>query len=339
MNQLSDLRLLIHSFCYAEAAHAGPASAEDAPFRRYLHREQDCAARWRDAVAALPDHAALAIVPIGHAGNGPAAGFERWAAGLLGDRCFILDYPRIFDPPFWQSMDADLADGVVRDLQDALLGQGQEWHKEELDTALQCRGCAGQFRRLLDERGLGFDPASVTAEAWGASFDGCVAKYSANLRRLLGFSRAIEIDYDRTVPDAPFLLDATFLGRFPVDGDLRLFMWRVGEQPVGLFVRTSESLADLPVRVKLPLDSEAVTVLSKQAGRLWPPPREDKTPPRGVGYFEPPQDLVTVSDGHLTVPVNHGMVWRLAKAPAYVFGPAGADQNAFRDLLLAGQRA
>jgi hypothetical protein len=235
---------------------------------------------------------------------------------------------------FWPAVDDA---GIVAELRDALLGQGQEWHKEELDTALQCRGCVTQLWDLFEQRRLSLDVRSVQAHAWGASFEGCVTKYSTNLRRLLALAQPIEIDYPQTVPDAAFLLESEWIGRHAITDDLRLFLWRLGDRPVGLFARTSESLADRPVRVSLTVDPDSLTVVGKQGGRLWPPPTEDKTPPCGPGYYEPPQDRVTWSDGQLVVPVNHGMVWRLAKAPAYLMGPPQMSAEAFGDLLLTAR--
>jgi hypothetical protein len=60
--------------------------------------------------------------------------------------------------------------------------------------------------------------------------------------------------------------------------------------------------------------------------------------PAPTGYGEPPQQVVTKRGDLLHVPVSAGLVYRLAKAPAYLFLPAGLPLAEARAMLMAAAR-
>ena len=330
---LKRLVFLVHPFCYA-------ASRPGDPRWEYAQREQRCAQLWEDGARKLGADEALAIAPMtGSQITEATDGFVQRVQQGLGERCIILDCPSPSYPDFWEGIAAAQPGAIVEDLREAFVGQGQEWSKEELHTALHARGCAAQLREELARRGMGIDPTTVRAEAWGESFDGCVTKYSLSLRRLLGLAHAIEIDFERAVPDARFLLGATLLERVEVGDELRLFLFDVAGRATGLFVATNSSLTDRPRRVHVPVDPLHVSVVTKQSGRLWPLPVEDRTPWPSPGLTEPPQELVHEEQGGLVVPVSAGYVFRLAKAPAYIMAEPGVSSQVFRDQLVQAAEA
>jgi hypothetical protein len=222
--------------------------------------------------------------------------------------------------------------GILGDLRDGLLGQGHGWNKEELDTALHARAAIDMLAGMMRDRGASIDPEAVEAEAWGASFEGCVTKYSCHFRRLLGLSHPIEIVFDKTVPDSYFLLEATQWERVLLRDDLCLFLFNIEGRTVALFVTTSQSLASPATWVGVPVAPDATMVMTKWEGRLWPAPVEEKTPQQSIGLYEPPQELVHVMGDKLYVPINAGMAYRLAKAPAYIFAPLSMSFEQFRAL-------
>jgi hypothetical protein len=277
---------------------------------------------------------ALAVIPVGAGKTREATDrLVSRACEVLGSRCLVLSFPYLHSAEAWQTLASAQAEGVVSDLRDAYLGQGEDWNKEELYTALHCRGCADQLGRMLAERGLSFDASDLRAEAWGESFDGCVTKYSLNLRRLLRLRHPICIDFDAAVPDAKFLLEAELFDCAELGEDHRLFVFTAKDRLFGLFVALSDSLATPARRIRVPVDPQKVTVLSKRGGRLWPRPAEDTISWPNIGVTEPPQELVQEVDGALAVPLSTGLVFRLAKSPAYVLSDAGLPPAAFRDQL------
>jgi hypothetical protein len=190
---------------------------------------------------------------------------------------------------------------------------------------------------MLEERGYSFDPDAVIAEGWGASFDGCVTKYTLNLRRMLGLANVVEIDFGMTVPDARFLLDASWCECLPLGNGLRLFLFTIGGSTVGLYSLTTSSLADRPAYTKLTGAPDAITVKSKQGIRLWPQPEIYSLSAVPQGYEEPPQVVVKHEGGALYVPASAGVVYRLAKAPAYVFMPNEMPYTEARAFLASAE--
>lgn len=336
MTELNMLYFLIHGLCYGEMSRARSES-EDSRFGEYLAHEKRCSEKWRQAVLDMSEDCALVILPWPHDPGGPAAEFEDFATSHLGDRCFIPDTTRIHEPAFWEGRSQKFLTDVLSDIRSAFLGQGYDWNKEELDTALHSRAAAEQLTKMMDNRGFSIKPKELQAEAWGASFEGCVTKYSGNLQRLLGLLHPIEIRFDMSVPDTYFLLSVKRWERIPLAGDLRLFLFELMDQPAALFVVTSQSLADPPTYVELTMDPDAVTVVTKENRRIWPEPVDKRILKMGIGFYEPIQELVKVADGRLRVPVSGGMVYRLAKAPAYVLAEKGTPFKEFRELMVSSK--
>lgn len=313
---------MIHGFCYAADARTPHAL-----------RERVCAAKWYARLEAFPETAALAIIPAGR--DGPAADFYAAAEAKLGDRCFMLDTPGCLHPEFWSV--GDLQGVMLSEIRTLLVHQRAAWNKEELFDALHAQACSRQLRVQAEERGFDFDPGAIAVDGWGESFDGCVTKYSLNLRRMLGLSRVVDIVFDLTVPDAPFLLDASLCDCVLLGAGLRLFVFVREDQFIGLYTRTEHSLADAPAYVTLPVERETITVKSKQGIRLWPKPAEYVLRNVPAGYHEPSQAVVSLGPEGLRVPVSAGLVYRLAKAPAYVFLPSGMPYADARAVLTSAR--
>jgi len=332
MKRIEKLHFLIHGFCHAEAAARGYGSGPE--HEAYLACENERAERWRSRLRELSPSDALVVVPVARDPAGPAAGFHALASEVLGDRCFFLDTPMCCEEEFWSDESREFRDAVSAETEAAFKGQGQAWNKEELHTSLHCVALCRQLEAALRERGLLFAPDQATGEAWGASFDGCVTKYSVTFRRMLRLPEPVPFALEMTVPDARFLLDAEAVETVLLAGGLRLFLFRAEGRSIALYTATSHAMSDRAVTVGVEIAPVLVTVRSKQGIRLWPE-REPyclrNVPP---GRWEAPQELVTVEEGALRVPVSYGFVYRLAKAPAYVFAGPELSHDAFRAALL-----
>ncbi|MHB9032002.1 MAG: hypothetical protein ACYC6L_03030 [Anaerolineae bacterium] len=336
MHQINRLIFLIHGFCWACITAAAGRQRPPGGWQAYLEREKVCSRGWYGRLAALPDDAALAAIPFGPS----AAAFEFYtgAAAKLGDRFLLLDAPDCLTPQFWT--DDYLSPSVISaELGAAFTGQGYAWNKEELHTALHSQACCRQLSALLEQRGLSYEADDIVCEAWGASFEGCVTKYTAQIHRILGFAHSVDIIYDLTVPDAAFLLDAYDYRAIQLEDNLRLFIISNRERTYGLYASTSQSMADQPVRVNLPVGPEALVVRSKQGIRLWPDPEEYTIPGAPPGCGEAAQQVVQYCDGQLQVPVSAGYVYRLAKAPAFITSGLAVSSAELQAILLGGRRS
>ena len=270
MKRIEKLYFLIHGFCYAAITRGTPAP--DLALRPYLACEARCAREWQARLAGFSATDGLAIIPFPGSHAGPAASYHAAAAATLGERCFLLDCPDADDPSFRASGGRDRREAVPAETESALAAPQTSWNKEELEIALHCRACSGQLEALLAERGFAVDRASLRAEGWGASFDGCVTKYTLNLRRILGLANVVGIDFGLTVPDARFLLAATAVECVLLANGLRLFRFSGGGRACALFTFTEHAPADPPEQVRLRCDPGQLEVRSKQGLRLWPAP-------------------------------------------------------------------
>jgi hypothetical protein len=303
----------------------------------YVEKEKLVSGRWRQAVADMPDDSGLALIPWGHGPEGEAAEYEDYATEVLGDRFFLLDVPMMTDEGFWDIAVGDLGRKYIGELKSAYLGQRHGWNLEELDTAVHSLTAAHEMGNLMKERKISYDPGSVTGEAWGAAFEGCVMKYIGNLNRILGLANPIEVNYDMGVPDAGFILKVERWERYKVDGPLRFFIFEVENGLMAFYYATDEGM-DYPARVvDVPLDPTSTRVIGKLGSRMWPGRPRGRPPKMELGYFEPAQKLVEERDGRLRIPVNGGLVYRRAKAPAYILPEEGTTWAEFRDILLQGE--
>jgi hypothetical protein len=331
MKQLDRFYFMIHGFCWACIAANTPSRQPEDWMLPYLEREQRCATGWYLRLATIGEQEALVVIPFGptHAAND----FYSRASAVLGDRFFMLDAPDCLSPNYWDNLNQDSRQDVSRELSAAFTYQGYAWNKEELHTALHACACSRQFTGQLAQRDYYFDATAVSAEAWGASFEGCVTKYSLNLQRILGLSNVIDINYGLTVPDAAFLLPINDCETVLLDSGLRLYILSSGGQTVGLYTFTAHSPGDQPARVKLAVAPGILAVRSKQGIRLWPDPAANDLPSAPLGCYEPSQQVVQYGDGNLQVPISAGVVYRLAKAPAYVIVPESLSRAYARAIL------
>ncbi|MCX5660329.1 MAG: hypothetical protein NTW19_11490 [Planctomycetota bacterium] len=326
------LVFLIHPFCYGHHAARG-MTLKQWPYGPFEDQRVEA---WRRETAALPDDAALAMVPLPGLASERTADYYKLARAALGNRFIPMDCPDYLSPSFWAKQDAKLAKGVLEDLRDLCLGQGSAWNKEEMETGLHARACAALLEKELVRRGLRLDRRRLHGRAWGASFEGCVSKYSLSFRRLLRLERPIDIEFDMTMCDAAFLLGARWIETLPIKGGGRLFLFQQkGRGParfLAIFIAEGSSLGERASRVRLSGDGAGLTVTDKRGIRLWPRPRF-KPVCGDVGLAEPEQPLVRLVDGRLEAPLCDGYVYRMAKAPAYFHSPRGMSEETFRAAL------
>jgi hypothetical protein len=321
LKKLERLYFLVHGFCWACIAASNATGQPNPQHHPYLVREGACSRAWQERLADMTDVEALVVVPFGPSPQ--ANDFYTHAKTVLGDRYFLLDAPNPLSPGFWADQDADYALKLTSELGSAFSSHKYDWNKEELHTALHCQALCRQLAIVLAERRYSYNADSVMSEAWGASFEGCVIKYSLNLRRMLGLANPIAINYNLTVPDAPFMLPVVDGECHILESRLQLFLFTSGGQTIAVYTSTSSALSDQPAWVKITAAPDVLEVRSKQGIRLWPEPEEYHLPMAPRGCYEPPQQVVRYGDGYLYVPVNAGYVYRLAKAPAYLFFPQG----------------
>lgn len=333
MRQIKTVHFLIHGLCYADITEGKSTAQLDKKTIAYLARESRCAAHWRAQITQFSENEILVVIPWSRKPTGPVHRFNLFADSVLSDRFFLLDCPDALHEPFWKKDQGDFSQAIVTELQSYLLREKENWNKEELFTALHALNCSRQLVQLLKERNFSFNP-QVRATAWGASFEGCVTKYSLHFRRLLGLTNPIAIDFTMTTPDAYFLLNASLLEEHVLNDSLGLYLFENDRTILAYYCATSLPATGKPVYVQLPGAATQFTVLSKQGIRLWPDPEPYHLPQAPLGHYEKPQQLVRYQAGRLQAPVGQGYVYRLAKAPVFILNKTGMTVSEFREILL-----
>lgn len=129
------------------------------------------------------------------------------------------------------------------------------------------------IREQIAAQRLSFDPAAAQTVIWGQSFEGCASGYGSAVAHSLGLKTPTRFDYEMSAPDAPFLLDASYLRTIEVPStDIVAYLFQLKDGRHAAFFRsclTPQWLDHRPIR--LTLDSRQFLVLAKNTGEiLWP---------------------------------------------------------------------
>ncbi len=339
IQKIDTIYFLIHGLCYAEMNTGKTAAQFDTTTLNYLAREQQCATAWRTKITQMTPKELLVEIPWCVKPDGPLHQLNAFADSVLSDHFLLLDAADGSSSRFWQKTDSSFSNRILAEFRDTLVRGKAEWNKEELFTKLHVLNCCKQLRQLLAERHFQIDPHQVTTTAWGASYEGCVTKYSLHLRRLLNLSKPMQIDFDLTVPDALFLLKATVLDNQLLADDLGVVLFQNRDQFFAHYYLTALPVHDKPVFVETLVSEKKLYILSKQGIRLWPDPEPYHLPQAPVGYYEPPQEVISYQNQKLLSPVSFGYVYRLAKAPVFLFPDTTLSLAEWRRILWTGHIA
>lgn len=150
------------------------------------------------------------------------------------------------------------------------------------------------YRRLLAvldahlrRHDLAFDPATVTSELWGESFEGCAPGYGGAFAEHLGLRLAPKMRFDMTVFDARFLHGATnheVIAIPDTDVEAWLFQCHDTTSAATFQPRLSAQWLDRR-RVALMLDERRLQVCTKQGHTIWPAEPWTKGKPPQVSAF------------------------------------------------------
>lgn len=141
---------------------------------------------------------------------------------------------------------------------------------EDLDEYYQ--GLTQEIRDYMSQHDLGFDPATVSSELWGESFEGCVPGYGGAFAQHLGLERAPQMRFEMTVYDSRFLHEARTVECLTMAGtdvEAWLFECHDGTGVVTFQPRRTAQWLDERM-VKLSLSDQRHQVCDKQGYTVWP---------------------------------------------------------------------
>ena len=146
------------------------------------------------------------------------------------------------------------------------------------------RGLTTEIRAHLAARSLELDAATVTAELWGESFEGCVPGYGGAFAQYLGLQQAPRMRFEMTVYDSRFLHLARgweVLAIADSDVEAWLFECHDGTSAVTFQPRRTAMWLD-ERRVQLRLDDRRHQVCDKLGHTRWPETPWSKGKPEEV---------------------------------------------------------
>ena len=258
--QIERLCVLVHPLCYEP--HAGEPDFV-AKYADYLDYEGIVKQRWLDRISDMGDGDALVIC-----GNAPNV--LEHARSVIGDRVFVVTDTVTHQPELWDTLLSDEAKaGLGHDLLAMHWRNGFGWDSNTVGQPIIARGWAERIRRTFEERGLAFDPATLQAEGWGESFEGCVANYTRYLGTYLGLTDPIDVRFDLCVPDARFLFDAELQGVVSMDRAVRCYLWTTGEAQIAWFHRAFAEIGDPKLTAWIAVDDMRIEVRDNRQ-LLWP---------------------------------------------------------------------
>ena len=150
------------------------------------------------------------------------------------------------------------------------------------------------IREHLREFELSFDPAEVTSETWGESFEGCASLYSSAFAELLALKRPPRMRFEMTVYDSRFLYGCRSPEAIRLPGtDIEAMLFELYDRTGAAIFQarlTAQYLDRRPIR--LALDPARTFVCTTTGVSVWP-----KEPPIRALPQEPQPFVLATSSG------------------------------------------
>ena len=166
----------------------------------------------------------------------------------------------------------DLRDQAVGFLGDDAVFFPRSAFTENGDLAEYYRRLAADFEDHIESCGLRFDPAAVSSELWGESFEGCVPGYGGAFAQYLGLAQAPRMRFAMTVYDSRFLYGARHWETIPLAGcDVEAWFFECHDGSGAAMFQARRTAQWLDQRrLHLELDDRRTQVCTKGGHTLWP---------------------------------------------------------------------
>ena len=178
----------------------------------------------------------------------------------------------------------DLTQAAVESLGEACVLRPSSTFSESEGLRAYYSAMAADFHAHLAAHDLQFDPATVTSELWGESFEGCVPGYGGAFAEYLKLQQSPKMRFEMTVYDSRFLYDARRYEVIPIgDSDVEAWVFELhdGTGAAMFQARRTAQWVD-ERRLHLMLDDSRLQVSSKRDHTIWPAAPWDKYKPEQV---------------------------------------------------------
>ena len=186
---------------------------------------------------------------------------------------------------------------------------------ENADLAEYYRRLTADFHAHTEAHGLLLDPATVTSELWGESFEGCVPGYGGAFAQFLELQRPPRMRFEMTVYDSRFLYGADPPEVIPISGsDVEAWLFRCHDDTGAAIFQARQTAQWIDERrLSIQLDNRRTQVCTKQGHTVWPETPWEKGKPESMLTY--------------TMPLKT-CIWRWIRS-------VGMPLDAFRDVLAA----
>lgn len=266
MTRVRRLTFLVHPGCYAPGLER-PERLSAAVWARYQAGEQAALQRWYQAIDAMDETDAMVYHPC--YASAQTESLLQAARCRLGSRLVTV-----------RGREVHHADGIPPATLAALAPEitaafrrraPYSWSGHDLRMAVFSRHYAADLVAALREHDVELDLAALQLRAWGESFEGCVTTWTTMIPPYLGTQARVEIDYDMTVPDTAWLLDCTYVGRWPLADDIALYLFRTPQgHGVAHYKRERITLDEPSAYARLALPPAGLIVRDQHGRELLP---------------------------------------------------------------------
>jgi len=262
MHHIEKLYLMVHPLTYVDHEHE---YRDRDFFRLALECEDRVAQRWRKKISEIEGDEILVLLP-----SRPMTGSMEDLLGLskqsLGERLILVNRSNSDwqHKEFWDTFPEGSYEVLGKEVRDILVSRRSLGSLEDLTTGIQAYSYVQELKAEMARLDMTFDPETVRGEAWGESFEGCVAKYSQMMGDYLGLTEPLEVGFEMTVPDATFLLRGTFIERVILPEGVRLYLFRSDHDvPIGMFYEPFRKSSDAIRSMRIEIDPSEVRVVNK----------------------------------------------------------------------------
>lgn len=129
-----------------------------------------------------------------------------------------------------------------------------------------------QLQVHLEEHDLSFDPATVTSELWGESFEGCAPGYGGMFAEYLSLAKSPRMRFEMTLYDSRWLYGAQAPQVIPIDGtDVEAWVFECHDGTGAAIYQARRHAQWIDHRrVSLQLNTRTMQVWLKTGHTVWP---------------------------------------------------------------------
>lgn len=266
MTRVQRLTFLVHPGCYAPGL-ARPDRLSPAVWARYQAGEQAALQRWYQAIEAMDETDAMVYHPCYASALTEAllqAAQDRLGPRLVTVRGREVSHPDGIPPATLAALAPEITAAFRR-------RAPYSWSGHDLRMAIFSRHYAADLVAALRQHEVELDLARLELRAWGESFEGCVTTWTTMVPPYLGTPARVEIAYEMTVPDTAWLLDCTYVGRWPLADNTALYLFRDPQgHGVAHYKRERITLDEPSGYSRLDLPATALAVRDQHGRELLP---------------------------------------------------------------------